>query len=633
MKKKVTYILFVLVSAALILGVIFLTQGIGTEDKKLERRAQEIVSHMTLEEKIGQQLMVSFRYFKDENNELKGVTEINADIENAIGKYGFGGVILFAQNCTGTEQTARLVYELQKAAKMPMLVAIDQEGGTITRLGTGTSMISAMGLAATGKESNAQENAQIIGSELSVLGINTDFAPDMDVNNNPSNPVIGVRSFSSKPDKVAAFGTAYMKGLHETGTMTALKHFPGHGDTGTDSHTGLPMIDKSYDELDKLELVPFRAAIEDTDMVMTAHIQYPQIEKETYKSILDGNDVYLPATLSKTMITDVLREDLGFEGVVVTDALNMDAIAKNFEPMDAARLALNADVDILLMPVELTTAEDMDKMGEYINGIVKMVSDSDISAEQIDRSVMRIIKLKLKYGLLDEEEKDIEEIVENAKKTVGSYEHHEKEWQLAKESVTAIKNDNKVNAIAADDSVLLFVPYDNEANSAQFAVNRLASEGKIPAEAKVTIIVYKDCDAETVKAAVSDADIIVFGAETTKKATMNAEDENGWQAAFGKELISMAHAQNKKVTFISFQLPYDAACYNDADSILLVYNYSGMATMPESFNGETAKYGASIPAGYYAALGGCEATGKLPVDIYALDDEVNYTDTLLYPAA
>lgn len=636
-KNKAPYILFFLASLALILSVIFVVPNIRTKEEKLEQRAEEIVSQMTLEQKIGQKLMVSFRYCKDENGELKGVTEMNGDIENAIKRYGFGGVILFAQNCAGTEQTARLVYDMQNAAKnspakLPLLVSVDQEGGTITRLATGTSMISAMGLAATGSESNAREDAKIIGSELSALGINVDFAPDMDVNNDPDNPVIGVRSFSSDAQKAASFGTAFIKGLHKTGTMTAVKHFPGHGDTATDSHTGLPMIDKSLDELESLELIPFRAAVKDTDMVMTAHIQYPQIETQTYKSIKDGKKVYLPATLSETMITGVLREKLGYDGVVVTDALNMDAVAKNFAPMDAAKLALNADVDILLMPVELTTAEDMEKMGEYIDGIVKMVSDGDIPVEQIDRSVKRIVKLKLEYGLLDGEEVPVEQIVENAKKTVGSREHHEKEWSIAKKSVTAVKNENKVTKIKANDNVLLLVPNENEMNSAQFAVDRLAADGKLPAETAVTVMVYKGSETETVEKAVSDADIIVFGAETTGRASMDAKAEKGWQASFGSSLIEMAHARNKKVTFVSFQLPYDAACYTEADSILLVYNYSGMATMPESFDGETPKYGASIPAGFYAALGGCEAKGRLPVDIYALDDEMNYTDTILYPA-
>ncbi len=166
-------------------------------------------------------------------------------------------------------------------------MTVDQEGGNVARIGFGTSGIGNMALAATGDPSNAKEMAELYGKEMGLLGINTDFAPVVDVNNNPNNPIIGIRSFSDSPKMVAEYGISYIEGLHETGTIATLKHFPGHGNTDTDSHTGFPLIDSTYEELKEFELIPFQKTIDaGADMVMTAHIQYPQIEKETYTSII-----------------------------------------------------------------------------------------------------------------------------------------------------------------------------------------------------------------------------------------------------------------------------------------------------------------------------------------------------------
>ena len=188
-----------------------------------------------------------------------------------------------------------------------------------------------MALAATGNPEYARTMASIYGRELGLVGVNTDFAPVMDINNNPNNPVIGVRSFGDSPETVAEYGIPFMEGLHDQGTIVTLKHFPGHGNTDTDSHTGFPCIESTYEELKDFELVPFQAAFEaGADMIMTAHIQYPKIETDTYTSISTGEEVYLPATMSHTILTDILRGDMGFDGLVVTDALDMAAICACF---------------------------------------------------------------------------------------------------------------------------------------------------------------------------------------------------------------------------------------------------------------------------------------------------------------
>ena len=332
----------------------------------------DYLSSMSTEDKISQMIMPAFRYYIDEEGNWTNVTEITDDIEAALEKHSFGGVILFGQNTPTNEGTTRLTDAMQKANakggdRPQLLITIDQEGGDVTRLGQGTVTPGNMALGAANDTALTKEAASIIGSELSAVGVNADFAPDVDVNNNPANPVIGVRSFSDDPQIVAEQGAAFVQALNEAGVISTLKHFPGHGDTDTDSHTGLPLINKRYDEIKQNELIPFRACIDaGTQMIMTAHIQYPQIETNTYQSKQTGEDIYLPATLSKTIITDILRSDMGYSGVVITDAMEMDAISKHFDKYDAAALAIEAGVDIMLMPVGTVTKADFEELDTYI---------------------------------------------------------------------------------------------------------------------------------------------------------------------------------------------------------------------------------------------------------------------------
>ncbi|PNB77300.1 hypothetical protein C1X30_29235, partial [Pseudomonas sp. FW305-BF6] len=201
---------------------------------------------------------------------------MNDEVGSIIQKYHLGGVILFAENVVGTEQTARLTDGLQKASpKLPLLITIDQEGGIVTRLQTGTNLPGIMALGATRSEKYAYQTGEIIGKELSSLGINVNFGPSLDANNNAGNPVIGVRSYSSNPELVSKLGTQTIKGLQSQNIAATVKHFPGHGDTGTDSHYGLPIVTHDKERLRSVELAPFQKAIDEgVDMVMTAHVQF-----------------------------------------------------------------------------------------------------------------------------------------------------------------------------------------------------------------------------------------------------------------------------------------------------------------------------------------------------------------------
>ena len=264
--------------------------------------AERYVVSMTTEEKIEQMIMPAFRYSADSEDNRTNVTEITENIADTLKRHGYAGVILFGQNTSTNEGTIRLVDALQKANSVSdrpqLLITTDQEGGNVTRFTQGTMMMGNMALGAANDIDVTKEVATVIGNECSALGINADFAPDVDVNSNPANPVIGVRSFSDDAQLVAAHGSAFVQALNNAGVISTLKHFPGHGDTDTDSHTGLPSINKTYEELKKNELIPFRACIDaGSQMIMTAHIVYPQIEKGTYISKKTGEEINLPATL------------------------------------------------------------------------------------------------------------------------------------------------------------------------------------------------------------------------------------------------------------------------------------------------------------------------------------------------
>ncbi|MEW9671163.1 beta-N-acetylhexosaminidase [Ammoniphilus sp. 3BR4] len=394
----------------------------------------EVVSYaiqtMTLEEKIGQMLMPDFREYHEES-----VTAMLPDIEALVKKYHIGGVILFRENVVTTAQTAQLIRDFQKASeKFGLLVSIDQEGGIVTRLQSETQFPGNMALGATRDPELSFRAGKAIGEELKALGINMNFAPVMDINNNPDNPVIGVRSFSENPQMVAELGTAYIRGMQSAGVAATAKHFPGHGDTTVDSHLGLAEVPHSKERLFQMELLPFQEAMkQNIDAIMTAHVTFPNIDPSKAVSELDGSEIAVPATLSPIVLTGLMREQMGYEGVISTDAMDMKAIADHFGPVDAAVRAVKAGADIILMPVGL---EDV------AEGLYEAVRTGEIREERINESVKRIMALKVKRGIFKEEAPTwIGTQIQQAIHVIGSLEHKALESEIAVRSITLVKND------------------------------------------------------------------------------------------------------------------------------------------------------------------------------------------------
>jgi beta-N-acetylhexosaminidase len=333
------------------------------------------VENMSLSEKVGQLFMVGF------NSQT-----IDSENKDLIENYHVGGVIYFTRNIENLEQTQKLSKSLQNlalnsGAKIPIFIAVDQEGGKVRRIKDLSYFPANQVLGAAGNLERTRKTAVVTARELKDVGVNLNLAPVLDVNNNPNNPVIGERSFGAEPELVTEMGMAYIKGLQSEGVIAAAKHFPGHGDTTTDSHTELPVINHSRARLDAVELYPFKKAIEvGVEVIMAAHIYFPAIEAEAG----------IPATLSKAVLTDLLRGELDFKGLIITDDLEMGAITKNFGTVSGAVRSIKAGSDIVLI------SHSYDLQKEAVEAVTAAVKNGEITKKRIKESVKRIIKLKVK---------------------------------------------------------------------------------------------------------------------------------------------------------------------------------------------------------------------------------------------
>lgn len=605
-------------------------------------KAKEIVSNMTLEEKLGQMIMPDFRMWQEEGaKEPSDLTEINSEVAEVIDKYDLGGVILFAENVKEISQTTTLIHDLQEVAindedgNLPLLITLDQEGGIVTRLGEGTNLPGNMALGATRSEKSSYDAGYVIGKELNALGVNVNFAPVLDTNNNPENPVIGVRSISSNPELVGKLGKNIAKGIQDQGVAATAKHFPGHGDTSTDSHYGLPMVNKSIEELRETELKPFKIAIENgIDMIMTAHIQFPQIEKDTFISKKDGSQIVIPATLSDDIITGILREEMGYDGVVITDAMNMKAISDHFGELESTKMAINAGIDIILMPTILRNNEDVKKLDYIVNGILDSIKSGEIKEEEITDSVERIVKLKIDRGIIDLKNNNVslEEKIKKAKETVGSIENRNIERRIAEEAITITKNEDNILPLnpKEGEKVLLIAPNESQIHSMKFGINRLIHENSLN---KIQLDTYEYNNIgvidDVLREKIESSDYIIVA---SLASNANHLKPGTWNRDLPRSVIDYGNKLNKDTVLISLRNPYDLAAYDNAKAQVVSYGFKGMDPTEGDTLFPTKSSGPNIPASMGVIFGVVEPKGKLPVDIPSLNNDgtmntkVNYYD-------
>lgn len=352
-------------------------------EEEIEYLINKKIAEMTLEEKVAQ-LFVIFPEAL-----VGGVSQVTAAGEmtqKSLDEMPVGGIVYVSQNLQSKEQVQKMAENLQSYSMnrigLPLLLCVDEEGGTVTRVAKNAAFgVDNVGdmcdMGAAGDYEKAYAAGEYMGEYLSELGMNVDFAPVADVLSNPENQVVKKRSFGSQPEVVSDMAAALAKGLESKGVISTYKHFPGHGATEGDTHEGYAYTDKTLDELKACELIPFQEGIDNgIPMIMVGHISLP--------NVIGDNT---PASLSKTVITDLLREEMEYDGVVITDALNMGAVVQKYSSSQACVKAIQAGVDILLMPADFHAA---------YQGVISAVEDRSLSEERIDESVARILRMKMK---------------------------------------------------------------------------------------------------------------------------------------------------------------------------------------------------------------------------------------------
>ncbi|MFI9080826.1 glycoside hydrolase family 3 protein [Streptomyces sioyaensis] len=551
--------------------------------KSTDRWVQETLRGMSLEEKVGQLFVAdtwgsSPDQADDGNIKHYGVST-PADV---VKKYHLGGVIYInSGTIANPKQVAHLSNGLQTAAvtsgaKIPLLISADQEYGTVVRIGPpATQFPGAMALGATGRPDLARKAAEISGRELNAMGVNQNDAPDADVNINPANPVIGLRSFSSDPRWAAKMVSAQVKGFqsaHGGRTVAVAKHFPGHGDTDVDSHTDVPVVNHTKKEWEKLDAPPFRAAIKSgVDTIMTGHLVMPKIDPSG-----------TPATLSTKLLTGLLRGELGYNGVVETDALNMAGVRKKYGDDKVPVMALKAGADELLMPPNMDVA---------YQAVLKAVKSGELTEHRIDQSVTRILRMKKNHGIT------VNPMVDEGKvdRVVGTATNLEQAQAITNRTTTLIKNGSRQ------------VPIRNKTGKMLVAGASTGARNAFTEEAKKrhTQAVPLDIDdgrpvGDVIKQAVqgvSDNDLTVV---LTQDATT---DPNKRQQQVVEAMLDASRKAGKPIIVVGVGKPYDISMFPDAPVYLNTYSRTPVAMSALA----NVLYGEVRPS------------GKLPVSIPSAD--------------
>jgi len=497
-----------------------------------------------------------------------------------VEKYELGGVLYFAwSNPVVTNDpvgTAELSNDLQRVSVergsgIPLAVTIDQEGGIVARMGAPATVFPGnMALGATHDTHLGYAQGQILGAELAAVGVNANFAPVVDVNTNPANPVIGVRSMGEDPALVASMGQAQIEGMQENGVAAAAKHFPGHGNTDTDSHTGLPIVTYDRETLDQ-HLLPFQQAIDGgVDMIMTAHV------------ILEAVDPDMPGTLSKEVLTDLLREEMGFDGLITTDALNMAALKQlpgnPLDDGDIAVLAVQAGSDILLM------SPDVDATFEAIN---EAVADGEITRERLEESVTRILEWKVERGVWADPLVDVDAVED----VVGREEHRATAQEIADRSVTLLRNEDGLLPLDDGRSVLV-------TGWGQTGVPALAAALTDHGADATHLYTANFPTAEQIAAAAEEAQ------EHETVLVMTHTPANAEQTAAQQDLLDALVATGTPVIQVPVRNPYDVAWAEPAAQ-LATYGYQRP----------------SLEALARVVMGDAEPAGRLPVNVPTADGE------------
>ncbi|MFC8900495.1 glycoside hydrolase family 3 protein [Streptomyces cinereoruber] len=560
-----------------------------------DRRLRRIVDRMSLEEKVGQ-LFVMRVYghsatAPDQADVDANLAEIGVrTAAELVARYHVGGIIYFtwAHNTRDPHQIADLSNGIQQAAlaqptPVPVLISTDQEHGIVCRVGEPATLLpGAMALGAGRSHADARRAAEIAGAELAALGIRQNYAPVADVNVNPANPVIGVRSFGSDPRAVAGLVAAQVKGYQRAGVAATSKHFPGHGDTAVDSHYGLPTITHTREQWEELDAPPFRSAIAaGIDSIMTAHIVVPALDP--------SED---PATLSRPILTGILRERLGYDGVVVTDALGMEGVRTKYGDERVPVLALKAGVDQLLNPPKLDVAW---------NAVLNAVRTGELTEARLDESILRILRLKAKLGLF----RRAYVTRAGVERVVGSKTHLAQADRIAEATTTLLLNEGGLLPLRPSrHRSVLVVGADPASPSGTTGppTTTLAAalrELGFTATALPTGTAPTTTKIDEAVAAAAGKDVVVVG---TYNVTATSTQ---------RTLVARLAATGVPVVTVAIRNPYDIAHLTGQRATLAAYSWTDV----------------ELRAAVRVLAGRAEPRGRLPVPVQSADDP----DRVLYP--
>ncbi|MGA5286136.1 glycoside hydrolase family 3 protein [Streptomyces pseudogriseolus] len=562
-----------------------------------DQRLKQIVARMSVEAKVGQ-LFVPYFYgasatSPSQDDQERNLRELGVrTVAELVARYQVGGVILFSgwtNNIHAPRQVAELTNGVQRASlalptPVPSLISIDQEHGANVRIGSGaTQLPGAMALGAGGSLSDARTAGRISGTELAALGIHQNFAPVADVNVNPANPIINVRSFGADAREVGRMVAAQVTGYQRAGVVACAKHFPGHGDTGQDSHTELPVITHTREEWERIDAPPFRAAIAaGVDSIMTAHLQVPALDP--------SNE---PATLSPTILQGVLRGELGFDGVIVTDALNMTGVRTKYGDDRVPVLALKAGADQLLFPPDIDVA---------YHGVLSAVRTGEVTEERLDESVLRILRVKDKVGLLDGSPFTSPRQVD---RVVGARAHRSAADRIAEGTTTLLVNENRTLPLRRGQRKLLVVgaspafPTDDTRSTVPELASALAALGY----GTTHLVTGRAPDAALIDQAVAAA--------RGRDAVVVTTDDVGPGSA-QRTLVSRLLGTGVPVVHLAVRNPYDIAHLDGVRASLASYCWTEV----------------ELRAAARVIAGRVDPRGTLPVPVQRADDPAE----VLFPA-
>lgn len=556
---------------------------------KAVKWADKQLKKMSLDEKLGQLIHIGInaQFLSQDSNEYKEL--MRQVVEDKI-----GGVTVFVG---GVYETVHLVNRMQENAKIPLLISADFETGVGMRFADTVNFPWNMAISATGNTDFARREGEVVGRETKGMGVQWVFAPDTDVNNNADNPVINVRSYGENPEDVARFAVAFTQGLQSQNVLATAKHFPGHGDTNVDSHRGLPIIDLPRSRLDQVELVPFKAVVNGgVGSIMVAHISLPQIdptEAKLLKQPIAATDTdaeikmekaTVPSTLSPIVITQILRKEMNFDGLIVTDAMSMSGLTLYFNQDEAAVRAFLAGADVLIKPADVELA---------LKGLKEAVNSGRISQERVNESVRKQLAWKYQLGLTKQKITPIDQI----DKIVSSNETRQLSTEIAENAITLVKNDEAALPLAKDKKIFYFgVTNGDDRGFSGNTFQRILRQNGYKFDSVILDDRSTEAEVKTALKKAGEADIVITGLfGRVRSGSKNSVGLPDATVGALREILK----SNKKVINLSFGNPYLLKGFPEMKTYIVAFG--DMSTLQK--------------AAADAVSGKIDFKGKLPITI------------------